>query len=214
MEATLTTCAMDRRGRGKSGDSKDYSLEKEIEDVVAVVGSFAEPVHLLGHSFGAICSLEAALRAENVRKLVLYEPPINVRAIDLEVRAQLIDRLQSMLDGGDAAGVVAAFLHERVGATLPEGRPAAQTGGATAQTILRELRAIQAYRFDPERLAAMRVPTLLLLGTESLPHLKAATETLQTVLPESQIALLPGEGHVAMDTALKLFLKRVQEFLG
>src|SRR5207253_10380171 len=76
LEARFTVHAMDRRGRGGSGDAQDYSLEKEFDDIVAVVDSIGEPVHLLGHSYGALCSLEASLLTKNIRKLVLYEPPI------------------------------------------------------------------------------------------------------------------------------------------
>lgn len=70
----FTVYAVDRRGRGGSGDAGEYELEREFEDVAAVVDAVAEPVRLLGHSFGAICSLEATLHTDNVSKLVLYEP--------------------------------------------------------------------------------------------------------------------------------------------
>lgn len=82
-----TVYAIDRRGRGESddgqrtssadvartsgsGDVPGYELKREAEDVAAVVDSIDEPVTLLGHSGGAIYSLEAALRTDNVRKLV------------------------------------------------------------------------------------------------------------------------------------------------
>src|SRR5581483_11512741 len=67
----FTVYAMDRRGIGASEDAEPYALEREFEDVAAVVESVGEPVFLLGHSFGALCSLEAALRTKNIRKLVL-----------------------------------------------------------------------------------------------------------------------------------------------
>ena len=57
----FTVYAIDRRGRGESGDADDYTLEQEVEDVAAIVDSINEPVVLLGHSYGALVSLEAAL---------------------------------------------------------------------------------------------------------------------------------------------------------
>lgn len=57
----FTVYTIDRRGRGKSGDDDDYTLEQEVEDVAAIVNSIDEPVVLLGHSYGALVSLEAAL---------------------------------------------------------------------------------------------------------------------------------------------------------
>jgi pimeloyl-ACP methyl ester carboxylesterase len=70
-EERFPVCAVDRRGRGGSGDSDDYAIGREFEDVAAVVDSLGEPVNLLGHSYGALCALETALLARNVRKLVL-----------------------------------------------------------------------------------------------------------------------------------------------
>ena len=76
LEKQFTVYAVDRRGRGQSGDGDSYAIELEYEDVAAVVDSVPGPVDLLGHSYGAICSLEASLKTSNLRKLVLYEPPI------------------------------------------------------------------------------------------------------------------------------------------
>jgi pimeloyl-ACP methyl ester carboxylesterase len=72
----LQRVAVDRRGRGHSGDAPDYALEREYEDVVAVVVSAGDGVSVLGHSYGGICALEAALLTDGIRKLVLYEPPM------------------------------------------------------------------------------------------------------------------------------------------
>src|SRR5438270_592473 len=60
LDELFTVHAVDRRGRGASGDDPDHAIEREFEDVAAVVDAIAEPVHLLGHSYGAICALEAA----------------------------------------------------------------------------------------------------------------------------------------------------------
>src|SRR5437667_5494724 len=65
LEARFTVYAVDRRGRGGSGDAEDYSIEREFDDVAAVVDAIAEPVFLLGHSYGAVCALEASLRTRN-----------------------------------------------------------------------------------------------------------------------------------------------------
>jgi pimeloyl-ACP methyl ester carboxylesterase len=80
LEESFTVYAIDRRGRGGSGDAEDYSVEKEFEDVAAVVDSLGEPVNLLGHSYGGLLALEAALLTRNVRKLVLYDSRIEWQA--------------------------------------------------------------------------------------------------------------------------------------
>ena len=74
--ANQFTCyVMDRRGRGRSGDGPEHSLDRECEDIKAVLDFAGPGAHLLGHSYGAICALEAACRFP-VGRLVLYEPPL------------------------------------------------------------------------------------------------------------------------------------------
>ena len=65
-----------RRGRGGSGDGPDYAVQREVEDVLAVVAAAGDGAHLVGHSFGAVCCLFAATRSPSLRSLVLYEPPL------------------------------------------------------------------------------------------------------------------------------------------
>ncbi len=80
LEERFSVFAIDRRGRGGSGDANDYALEREFEDVVAVVEWAGEGVNVLGHSYGGICALEAAFLTDRIRKLVLYEPPMGFLA--------------------------------------------------------------------------------------------------------------------------------------
>jgi pimeloyl-ACP methyl ester carboxylesterase len=75
-------CAMDRRGHAMSGDSLGYTLQKETDDVAAVVNSRPGPIFLLGHSYGGICAMEAAFLSYKISRLVLYEPPLEDRNHD------------------------------------------------------------------------------------------------------------------------------------
>lgn len=212
LESRFTVYAMDRRGRGESGDAADYALSREFDDVAAVVTSIDQPTNLLGHSHGAICSLEAALRATNVKRLVLYEPPI---FMGLPIyQPQTVAHLRQLLDAGDREGVVRTFFAQVVrmppheGAKL-ESLPSWPARVAAAHTVVRELEHNDDYRFDADHVRQLRVPTLLLLGGDSPPFFRLATETL----PNSRLVVLPGQRHVAMDTAPDLFLKEVLEFL-
>jgi pimeloyl-ACP methyl ester carboxylesterase len=168
-EERFTVCVVDRRGRGGSGDSGDYAIEREYEDISAVVDSVGEPTILLGHSYGALCALEAALLTRHVRKLVLYEPGIEVAGQEIYPQ-EVIERLEALLEAGDRDGVVATFMREV--ARLPletvermRSQPAWQALVSAARTIPRELRAGKAYGFDPERFGDLGVPTLLLSGS-------------------------------------------------
>src|SRR5688572_28968236 len=111
LEAHFTVHAIDRRGRGASGDASPYAMEREFEDVAAVVDAIDEPVHLLGHSFGAICALEAACRTPNLRRLVLYEPPIPMPG-HVAFEPSTLERLQALLDAGDREGLLTVFFRE------------------------------------------------------------------------------------------------------
>ena len=94
-------------GRGANGDTEPYSIEREYEDIAAVVRSVPGPVNLLGHSCGALICLENALRVGNLRRLVLYEPGFPVMG-PLDPPG-LRERYRAMLESGDREGMMLAF---------------------------------------------------------------------------------------------------------
>lgn len=209
-------CAMDRRGRGESGDAAVYDIRREFEDVAALVEALGEPVDLLGHSYGGVCSLEASLLTGMVRKLILYEPPLPV-GVPITPEG-VIDRLQILLDQDDRAGVVGTFMREVVRMppqefTLFRASPAWPGRVAAAHTLPRELRALDTYRFQPRRFANLKLPALLLVGGDSPQFLKAAVDAAHAALPASRLVSLPGQQHIAMDTAPELFVREVTAFL-
>jgi len=215
LEEQFTVYAIERRGRGESGDSPHYTIEREYEDVAAVVDAIGDAVNLLGHSFGALCALEAALRTPHVRSLIAYEPPAGLMPLD---PPDFVDRLQSLLDAGDREGTVITFLRE--GVRMPPHEleyyktlPAFPARVAAAHTLPREFRAAQEYHLEPERFRDLDVPTLLLIGGDSPSFFRQNAETWHTVLPNSRIVALPGQQHVAMDTAPELFVGEVKAFL-
>jgi pimeloyl-ACP methyl ester carboxylesterase len=215
-EERFSVLAIDRRGRGGSGDSDGYELEREFEDVAAVVGSLGEPVNLLGHSYGALVALEAALLARNIRKLVLYDPGIEVAGEEVSP-PDVIERLEMLLEAGDRDGVVETTMREVAG--LPpetveymRSQPVWQARVDAAHTIPRELRAVKAYRFDPERFEDLVVSTLVLSGGESPAALRKAAKAVDEALPDSRSVVMPGQGHAAMDTGTDLFTSEVLRF--
>lgn len=214
LEERFTVYAVDRRGRGASGDADTYALEREFEDIAAVVDATGEAAHLLGHSHGGLCALEAALLTPHVRSLIVYEPA----SPELPAPADILARLQVLLDAGDRAGAVTTFLEEIVRMpahelALFQASPVFPARVAAAHTIPRELRAVTAYRFQPERFRNLHVPVLLLLGGDSPAFFKDAVEAWHTALPNSQIVVLPGQQHIAMDTAPELFVHEITRFL-
>jgi pimeloyl-ACP methyl ester carboxylesterase len=214
LEEHFTVYVMDRRGRGESGDAREYALEREFEDVAAVVESAGDGVSLLGHSSGGLCALEAALLVDNVRRLILYEPSMGV----VVPGAQVVDRLEVLLEEGDRDALLVFFFGEVVGAPPEQiaqmrSLPAWERRRVVAHTIPRELRADTAYSFAPERFGELTVPTLVLEGGDSPALFKMANEAVRAALPDCRVAVMPGQRHAAMDTGTELFTTEVLSFL-
>lgn len=212
-----TVYAMDRRGRGESGDADEYDLAREVEDVVAVVDSIDGPVALLGHSYGGLCSLEAALRADDVERLVLYEPPLPVGDPDRDTEP-ILDEMESLIEADEREDALVLFLGDVAGMPPAElealrSAPNWPARVEAVHTVVREERARKAYEFDRGRFEALGTPTLLLLGGESAPLFGNATEALDAALPNAQVVVLPGQAHAAMNTAPELFVEEVLAFL-
>jgi pimeloyl-ACP methyl ester carboxylesterase len=210
----FTVCAMDRRGHGASSDSPDYSLQKEVEDVVAVANSRLGPVFVLGHSYGAVCALEAAFLTDKISKLVLYEPPLQ----DLDHTA-VAARMDKMIKAGDREQAAVTFFQEIVMLSPSEiaamkTRPSWSALVASIDSQLRQIRALAAYRFDPKRMSTLNAPTLLLAGSKTQsPQLKLAIDGLLHALPNRSLVVFEGQQHNAMDNIPQQFASVVTDFL-
>ena len=205
---------MDRRGHGASGDSPDYSLQKEAEDIVAVVNARPSPVFVLGHSYGGVSALEAAFLNNKISKLVLYEPPLQ----DLDHTA-VAARMERMIRAGDREQALVTFLREIVMISPGEianmkARPSWPGRVAGVDSQIREIRALSGYRFDPKRVSTLNVPTLLLTGSRTAsPQLKKAISGLLDSLPNRSLIVFEGQEHNAMDTIPEQFAAAVANFL-
>jgi pimeloyl-ACP methyl ester carboxylesterase len=214
LEEHFTVMAMDRRGRGRSGDADEYALERETEDVVAVVESAGEEVNLLGHSHGGVCAVEAARLTDALQKLILYEPPMGF----LVAPAEVVQRLGELLDAGEREEMLTFFMRQVVG--LPEEQvdlmrslPAWQARLAAADTIPREELANREYAWEPDRFRDVHVPALYLQGGDSPEPFRLAGEALASALPDCRVVVMPGQSHTAIDTGTDLFTTEVLSFL-
>jgi pimeloyl-ACP methyl ester carboxylesterase len=186
----FTVVTMDRRGRGESGDGPDYSMEREAEDILAVLDAVGAEL-LVGHSYGALCSILAADRTE-LRRLVLYEPPI-------AIRANLLGTLEELVDRGDLDAALEGFLR---GAGVPDEQfemirssPAWPTLRDAAPTIPRELRAGAEW---PRPRGPIEVPMLYLLGGDTdNPAYLDGLDGVRALFPDSRLERIPGQRHIA-----------------
>ena len=215
-ENQFTVYAMDRRGRGGSGDSPVYSIMKEAEDIAAVAESAEGPVFLLGHSYGGLVSLEAALLTDKITRLILYEPPLPTGTPLYPPSTP--EKMQALIDKNDNEAALEVMLKEVV--KMPDYEfekyselPAYKKRIEAAPTIPREVMVELNYKFIREKFAGLKIPVLLLLGGDSPAVFREATELLDETLPNSKVVIMPGQQHIAMDTNTELFVNEVRRFL-
>lgn len=215
LASRFTTCSMDRRGRGLSGDSPDYSLRKEAEDVAAVVNSRTGPVYVFGHSYGGVAALEAALLTSRITRLMLYEPPLHEPVDNNRAVAAKVDAL---VQKGELEEAFVTFQSEIVKQSPEElarmkTRPNWPSLVASIKVHPRQMYALAAYRFDAERVKSLKVPTLLLIGEATRsPYARQSIEALRESLPIATLVVLKAQEHNAMDGGRNVLAKAILQF--
>lgn len=215
LERDFPVYIVERRGRGQSGETAPYAIQREFEDIAAVVESVPEKVFLLGHSYGALCSLEAALLTPNIRKMVLNEPPMYT-TVEVPFPADAPEKILGLLNAGESEKAL-IMIYEAGGMPASElnllrSLPNWPARVRAAPTIPREVLSVRGYSFESARFKELGAPVLLLMGSETAPVYRAAIEALQTSLPNSRLVRLSGQGHDAAVTAPELYLDEVIGF--
>lgn len=211
--------AMDRRGRGASGDAAAWAIEREVEDVAAVADALAADagaaIDVVGHSLGGRLALAASLATPAIRRVVAYESAPG-RA---EVDPALVARLRALLDAGNLDALLEAFMAEAVG--MPPGELAAFRANpiwplraAAGPTIVRELEAAQsAPAIGHEVLAGVTVPVLQLVGSSSPAWFLDGARVLDARLANGHLGVIEGAHHGAHHSHAAEFAARVEAFL-
>jgi pimeloyl-ACP methyl ester carboxylesterase len=198
LERSFTVWALDRRGRGDSGDADGYSLEREFEDVAAVVREAGPDAYLFGHSYGGLVSAGAAVRVGGLPGLVLYEPPMGgVLADD-----GWIERYEARIANGERGAAVRAFMHDVGGYSHEElddmeGTPVWKARIEVAPSAPRELWAERGFSLHSLGLPKLAVPCVLLVGSESPEWAQRSTEAFARAIPDAEVRTLEGHGHGA-----------------
>jgi pimeloyl-ACP methyl ester carboxylesterase len=199
----FTVVTVDRRGRGDSGDAAQYAIEREYDDIAAVVDAIGEPVHLLGHSYAGICALEAALRTPNLRTLTLYEPPFGANDA---IPEDFATELEALVAAGDRDAAVERMMGDLVGlppdvlAELRTETAAWQPMVDSVHTLPRELRSVQRFAFDARRYTSIDVPTVLLRGTLTAPELRVGVGLVHDAVTGARVVDMEGVDHEAVTT--------------
>lgn len=214
----FTVHRVDRRGRGMSGDSADYSVEREYDDIASVADAIGGDVTVVGHSYGGPITLGAATRSAAIAGVVCYEGwpglPGDPPSYD---PGDVPDRIQGLVDAGDRDGAVVVLLEDLLGvgpAQIEQMRAEPWWAGrmVAAPALPRELRTEPTITLPEHVLRSVTTPVLLLIGGQNEADLRESAERLCSLLPAGRIGVLPGQGHLAMDTAPVLFEAALVEF--
>ena len=216
-----TVHAIDRRGRGASGDTLPYSIEREFEDIAAVAetlaGGTGRPVPVFGHSYGGRCALGAASAGDHVGRIICYEGAPAPPGSSYEPR-DLRDELRARLAAGDLDGLLATFMTRVVGMSPADlvayrADPIWPVRVAAAGTIPRELDAEADAAGSLDRLGTVRRPVLQLLGSDSRAIFRQATVALDDRLADGRIVEIEGARHAAHHTHPDAVVDAVRAFL-
>jgi pimeloyl-ACP methyl ester carboxylesterase len=214
--------AVDRRGRGASGDAAGYAIEREYEDLAAVATGLAadlgsDAVDVAGHSYGGRCALGASLLASRIRRAVVYEGAPVPSGMSYRPDG-LVETVRGALRRGANEEALTTFLAGIVGMSEGEldayrANPVWPARVAAAQTILREIEAEASPAASLQALGKVAVPVLLLLGSTSRSPFRIGTDALAARLAHAQVHVIEGAAHAAHHTHAREFVAVIEGFL-
>jgi len=205
----FTVFAYDRRGRGDSGDTPPYAVEREVEDIDALISEAGGTAFVFGHSSGAVLALEAArLLGSKIEKLALYEPPFIIDDTRPPVPSDYVPHLNDLLAAGRRREAVEYYMTDAL--LLPAGMLAQMQQSpmwpqleAVAHTIPYDGAimgdTMSGHPATLRKWAAVSTPTLVMVGGASPAFFHNGTQTLADLLPHAQYRTLPGQDHGPAD---------------
>jgi pimeloyl-ACP methyl ester carboxylesterase len=205
----FTVVNYDRRGRGDSGDTAPHSVEREVEDLAALVAVVGGRASVYGHSSGAVLALHAAARGLPIDRLVLHEPPFGSGS-DLERRAEQeeAEHLAALLAQNRHADAVRFYFASM-------GMPAEVAGDLAADPSMQASAPTILYDYEllgergrqgltpVEQASNISVPALVLAGGASPDFMLDAATRIAGALPHGRLRVLEGEEHVVAPEVLR-----------
>jgi pimeloyl-ACP methyl ester carboxylesterase len=208
LASSFTVFFYDRRGRGGSGDTQPYAVQREIEDLAAVMTAAGGNPYVYAISSGAALALETAVSGIPIRKLAIFEAPYTGIGMVDGVPVDHAARLEQMLADNRRGAMVSYFLVKMIG--LPAFVPLMlhimpgvwkhQT--AAAGTLPYETRVTNNFAAPLERLATIPVPTRVMVGGKAAPAMAAAQRTIAETIPGAEHRILDGQTHQVSEKAV------------
>ena len=201
----FTVINYDRRGRGESTEAGPYDVEREIEDIAALIGAVGGRASLFGFSSGGALALRAAGAGIRVDQVAVYEAPFVVNADDKRPSADYGQRLEALIADDDRSGAVKHFMRNAMGMPAPAVAamrlmPMWKLMQANALTLRYDWAALGEHNMQGQPLrvdewAAITVPALVVYGGKSPSGLQNGSRALGDVLPNAELRVLEGMGH-------------------
>jgi pimeloyl-ACP methyl ester carboxylesterase len=199
LSSNLTVYNYDRRGRGDSGDTPPYAVEREVEDIDAVVGAAGGSAFLYGTSSGAALAMKAAARLAGIAKLAMWEPPF-VPEGRPRPPADTAKTYTELVGAGRRGDAVEYFMSKVVG--LPDefvaqarSAPFWPQQEALAHTLAYDATIMGDYSLPTERAASVKAPAMVMAGTASFPWMIETARALAGTLADGQVRMLEGQTH-------------------
>ncbi len=211
----FTVFTYDRRGRGESGDTKPYAVEREVEDIQALVKEAGGSTHLFGISSGAALALEAANRGLAIKKLALYEAPFIVDDSRPPIPEGYLVQLNGLIASDRRADALKLFM-KFVGVpailiALMRFMPAWSKLKGVAHTLPYDITIVQDNQrgkpLPPKQWTSVTVPTLVMGGGKSPAWMRRGMQALAEVLPNAQHRTLEGQTHMLKPKTIAPVLK-------
>ena len=207
----FTVFNYDRRGRGPSGDTPPYAIQREVEDMEAIIEAAGGSASVYGSSSGAALVLEAATAGAPIDKLALWEPPYS---LDRESRPppDTAKTFTDLVSAGRRDDAVEFFMADVVG--MPREFVAQARSqpwwGATekiAHTLAYDATIMGDYEPPVDRFSTIKAPTLLITGSATFPFLHDTARALAEAIPNAETRMLEGQAHNIADDAIAPVLK-------
>lgn len=204
----FTVYNYDRRGRGASGDTQPYAVQREVEDIEAVIDAAGGSAYLYGSSSGAVLALDATrLLPHKVKKLAMWEPPYSPDATSRRPPTDAAQTFHNLTAAGKRGEAAEYFMTQVVGmppdfVAYARTQPWWAAQEALAHTLEYDAIIMGDYLIPADRVASIKTPTLVIAGGADFAFMPKTAQLLAGIMPHAHAQILEGQTHNVDPTVL------------
>jgi len=214
LDNNFTVVTYDRRGRNESGDTAPYTVEREIEDIEALINEIGDSAYIIGFSSGAALAFRAAASGLSIKKLAMYEAPYVMNMGGHNPPADTAEQLKQLIATERRSAAVKFFMKDMVGmpgiiSAIMSLLPIWKKLKAVAHTIPYDAAIMDGFTIPTALAAKINIPTLVMNGSKSPVSLRNASKKMSEVIPNAQYQILAGQTH---DVSMKVIAPELISF--